>query len=287
MPPASGAGRVRAALSPREAFARYAARFDPVTDPRVRRLLVAELVVVLAVTFGLSGAYAVLDLVSALLAPADLGEQTAALNVSRSEHPWLDLAYQVAYMTMPLMPVLLAFYLLAVHRRPEEGPFRVMGFDLRRPGFDLAWGFGIFAGIGAAGLAFYLTAVAIGINTQVSPANLAENWWTVPVLILLAIKNGILEEVLMIGFLFTRWSQTGGRMWVIVVISSLIRGAYHLYQGFGGFIGNVVMGLAFGWLFLTVLKRRVMPLVVTHSLLDIVSFLGAGLLPTLMSWIGR
>ena len=54
-----------------------------------------------------------------------------------------------------------------------------------------------------------------------------------------------------------------------------------------GLWGAFVMGLAFGWLFLTVLKRRVMPLVVTHSLLDIVSFLGAGLLPTLMSWIGR
>ena len=26
--------------------------------------------------------------------PADLADQTAALNVSRSEHPWLDLAYQ-------------------------------------------------------------------------------------------------------------------------------------------------------------------------------------------------
>lgn len=85
-PPVSGAGRLLRTLSPREAFARYTVRFDPVTDPRVRRLLVAELVVVLLVTFGLSGAYAVLDLVSALLAPADLGEQTAALNVSRSEH---------------------------------------------------------------------------------------------------------------------------------------------------------------------------------------------------------
>lgn len=79
-------GSVRRALSPREAFTRYAARFDPVTDPRVRRLLGIELVVVLMVTFGLSGAFAVLDLISALLAPEDLAEQTAALNVSRSTY---------------------------------------------------------------------------------------------------------------------------------------------------------------------------------------------------------
>ena len=30
------------ALSPREALTRYAARFEPVTDPRVRRVLLAE-----------------------------------------------------------------------------------------------------------------------------------------------------------------------------------------------------------------------------------------------------
>ena len=63
-----------------------APRFDPVTDPRVRRLLVAELVVVLAVTFGLSGAYAVLDLVSALLAPADLVQQLGDVP-QVGEHP--------------------------------------------------------------------------------------------------------------------------------------------------------------------------------------------------------
>lgn len=256
--------------------------------PRDRRVLVAEMALVLMVSLGSSAVYAVLSIINKLTVGVALGSQTTTINSSATpDRPWLDLAYQVAYITMPLMPVLLAFYLLSVHRRPEEGPFRVMGFDLRRPGFDLAWGFGIFAGIGALGLAFYLFAVAIGINTQVSPVNLSENWWTVPVLILLAIKNGVLEEVLMIGFLFTRWAQNGSRMWIIVVVSALIRGSYHLYQGFGGFIGNVVMGLAFGWLFLTMLKRRVMPLVITHSLLDIVSFVGAGLLPTLMSWIGR
>ena len=89
----------------------------------------------------------------------------------------------------------------------------------------------------------------------------------------------------MVGYLFTRWAQLGGRMWVVVVVSAFIRGGYHLYQGFGGFIGNLVMGLAFGWLYLKI--KRVMPLVIVHSLLDIVAFLGAPLLPVLMAWIGR
>ena len=69
----------------------------------------------------------------------------------------------------------------------------------------------------------------------------------------------------------------------MLVGSALIRGAYHLYQGFGGFVGNVVMGLLFGWLYLR--TRRVMPLVVVHSLLDIVAFVGYALLKPHIPWL--
>ena len=253
-----------------------------------RRVLYLEMFLVLMVSLGESAVYATLSIVEKLTRNVPLGQQTTTINTSVTpDRPWLDLAYQVAYIVLPLAPVALCLYLLAVHLRPAEGPFRAMGFDLTRPWRDLGWGSAIFAGIGVAGLAFYLGAVALGLNTQVSPANLSANWWTVPVLVLLAIKNAVLEEVLMVGFLFTRWAQTGRAMWIIVVISAVVRGMYHLYQGWGGFAGNLLMGLIFGWLFLTVLKRRVMPLVVTHSWLDIFSFLGAPLLPWLMSLIGR
>ncbi|MFT3887859.1 MAG: CPBP family intramembrane metalloprotease [Arachnia sp.] len=256
--------------------------------PVPRRVISIELLVVLLVSLGNSAIYAVLSLIEKLTRNVPLNQQTTSINNSAvPDRPWLDLAYQVSYIILPLAPVALCLYLLAVHLRPADGPFRSMGFDLSRPWRDLGWGSAIFAGIGVLGLAFYLVAVAAGINTQVSPANLTANWWTVPALILLAVKNGVLEEVLMIGYLFTRWEQTGRPMWTIVVVSALVRGGYHLYQGFGGFIGNFVMGLAFGWLFLTILKKRVMPLVVTHSLLDIAAFLGAPLLPWLMSLIGR
>ncbi|HSO68961.1 MAG TPA: CPBP family intramembrane glutamic endopeptidase [Arachnia sp.] len=255
-------------------------------EPSTRRLLRTEMVIVLLLSLGQSAIYALLSIIEKLTRPIPLNQQTTSINNSATpDRPWLDLAYQLAWMTFPLVPVALALYLLATQHRPEEGPWRVMGFDLRRPGFDLAWGFGVFAVIGVAGLAFYVFAVEIGINTQVSTANLAANWWTVPVLVLRAVMNGVLEEVLMIGYLFTRWAQTGGRMWVIVVVSAFIRGGYHLYQGFGGFVGNLVMGLAFGWLYLKI--KRVMPLVITHSLLDIVAFVGAPLLPVLLAWIGR
>lgn len=242
-----------------------------------RRLLGVEIWVVLGISLGQSAIYAVLSIVNKLTDDVPLAQQTTSMNMSRTpEKPWLDLAYQLAGTVFPLMPVVLVLYLLWAVQRPEEGPFRAMGFDLARPRRDLGAGFLIFAGIGVAGVAFYVFAVLTGINTQVNPANLVAAWWMVPILILRAAMNGILEEVVMVGYLFTRWAQRGGQMWQILVISALVRGGYHLYQGFGGFIGNLVMGLVFGWIYLK--TKRVMPLVVAHTLLDVVAFLGYPLL---------
>lgn len=248
-----------------------------VAVPEGRRRISVEIWVVLLLSLGQSAIYSVLSIWDKLTREVALNQQTTSMNTSRTpDRPWLDLAYQVAGTILPLMPVALVLFLLWVHLRPDGGPFGSMGFDFRRPGRDLAQGLGIFAVIGVAGLAFYLFAVAIGINTNVSPANLTAAWWTVPILVGRAFMNGILEEVVMIGYLFTRWAQRGGSMWAIVVISALVRGGYHLYQGFGGFLGNLVMGLVFGWLYLR--TKRVMPLVVVHVLLDLFAFLGAGLL---------
>ena len=43
------------------------------------------------------------------------------------------------------------------------------------------------------------------------------------------------------------------------------------------------MGLLFGWLYLR--TKRVMPLVVVHSLLDIAAFVGYALLKPHLSWL--
>ncbi len=248
-----------------------------------RRLRV-EILVVLGISLGQSAAYSLLSLIEKLTRPQPLNQQTTAMNSAATpDRPWLDFAYQIAGLIFPLMPVALVLYLLWVFRRPHGGPFRAMGFDFKRPRFDLGVGFAVFAGIGVAGLGFYFAARALGINTTIAAANLGAAWWTIPVLIGKAVMNGVLEEVVMIGYLFTRWRQSGGKLVTIIVASALIRGGYHLYQGFGGFIGNAVMGLLLGWLYLK--TKRVVPLVVVHSLLDIFAFVGYALLKPHVAWL--
>lgn len=237
-----------------------------------------EVLLILGVSLGQSAAYSILSLAEKLTREVPLSQQTTTMNSSVTpDRPWLDLSYQVAGIVFPLVPALLALYLLRV-----SGDREGLGFDLRRPRYDLGRGFGLAAVIGIPGLAFYFLARALGFNTTVQPANLAAHWWTIPVLIGVAVTNGVLEEVVIVGFLLTRLRQCGWATWAALSAGAVIRGAYHLYQGFGGGLGNVVMGLVFGWFFLR--TRRVGPLVVAHTLLDVVAFVGYALAVRFTTW---
>jgi membrane protease YdiL (CAAX protease family) len=225
--------------------------------------------------------WSVLSIIRKVTAEAALNQQTTAMNSSVTpDRPWLDLAYQLTGIVLALVPVALALHLL---RRSNHDAHHEIGADLRRPGQDLLRGVVLAACVGIPGLALYAGARALGLNTTVAAANLAEQWWTLPVLVLAAAQNAVLEEVVMVGYLFTRWRQAGWSMPLVVGLSALIRGTYHLYQGFGGFVGNVAMGLFFGWVYTR--TRRVGPLVVAHTLLDVVAFVGYALLRDHLSWL--
>ncbi len=262
-----------------------------------------ELLIVLGLTLGQSAIWSIVSIVEKLTRPKapPLNQQTTTMNSSVTpDRPWLDLTIQVLNIGFPLMQVLLVLYLLHV---AHGGARRLIGFDLTKPWRDLAYGFGICAAIGIPGLGFYLAARELGFNTNVQPANLTAQWWTVPVYIGFAAMNGMVEEVIMLGYVLTRFADVrrarlaaGGvrtgvaRLGdvlvgpvVAVVISAVIRGGYHLYQGYGGMAGNIIMGLAFGYLYLR--WKRVMPLVIAHTLIDIAAFVGYSLLAPLVDWL--
>jgi membrane protease YdiL (CAAX protease family) len=240
-----------------------------------------EVVLVLALSLGQSAVYSVLRIIERLTRGVPLSTQTSTLNASTTpDRPWLDLAYQLANIAFAFVPVLLVLYLLSLTHRPAGA---LIGFDLKRPRFDLSSGAVLAAAIGIPGLGLYLVARALGLNTDVQASALAETWWTVPVLVLAAFQNAALEEVVMVGFLFIRLRQLAWQPWVIILVSAVIRGSYHLYQGFGGFLGNLAMGLILGLVYLR--WRRVAPLVVAHTLLDVVAFVGYALVAPHVSWL--
>jgi membrane protease YdiL (CAAX protease family) len=249
--------------------------------PATRNQLRLEIVIVLLLSLGQSAAYAIVSLVAKLTAGKPLSQQTATLNPSQSPRPYLDLTYQLLGIFFALVPVVLALYLLS---RDRLNPARTLGLDFRRPAGDAGWGTALAAAIGLPGLLLVYAAATLGLNAQIVPAALKPVWWAVPVLIIAAMQNAILEEVIVVGYLMTRLRELGWRIGYIVAASAVLRGSYHLYQGFGAFVGNAVMGVVFSLFFLR--KGRVMPLVVAHSLLDIAAFVGYTLLPEdWLSWL--
>jgi membrane protease YdiL (CAAX protease family) len=246
-----------------------------------RTRLGVEVAIVLGLSLGQSAIYSVLRIIERLTREVPLAQQTSTLNASVTpDRPWLDLTYQLVGIAFGLMPVLLALYLLNLSNAPAG---RTIGFDLTRPRFDLGFGVLIALLIGVPGLGLYALARVLGLNTDVQASGLTDNWWTIPVLILSAAQNALLEEVVVIGYLFTRLSQLGWNAIAIVALSAIIRGSYHLYQGIGGFVGNLIMGVIFGLIYLR--WKRVGPLVVAHTLLDIAAFVGYALIAPHVTWL--
>jgi uncharacterized protein len=240
-----------------------------VTDTVDRRRLGVELLIVLAIAFGASTFNSIITIVNRLTMDVALSQQTATITRSYDDRPLFDLAYQLVSILFGLMPVAIALYLIWRRERPH---FAAIGLDRRRWGRDAWWGVALAAAIGIPGLAFYLLGRAMDITTTVVPTALDQHWWTVPVLVLVAVRAALLEELIVVGFLFARLRQLAWNAWAVILVSAVVRGSYHLYQGIGPFFGNVAMGILFGWLYQR--YGRVLPLVVAHFMIDLVVFVG-------------
>ncbi|MGB2923157.1 MAG: type II CAAX endopeptidase family protein [Mycobacterium sp.] len=249
---------------------------DEPTDTQ-RRALRIEIAIVLAVTFALSAYTALLRLVEGVL--LGLSGQTVALNPRRSSFDLIDLGLNLAGLFQLLAWGALAVYLLW---RSGYGPARFgLGRIRWRP--DVLGGIGLATLIGVPGLALYRIARILGANASVEPAELNDTWWRIPMLLLLSFGNGWAEEVVVVGFLLTRLRQLRVNPWVALVISSLLRGAYHLYQGFGAGLGNLAMGLVFAYIWQR--TGRLWPLIIAHTLIDVVAFVGYSLLAGHLGWL--
>jgi membrane protease YdiL (CAAX protease family) len=83
----------------------------------------------------------------------------------------------------------------------------------------------------------------------------------------LAVTAGVCEEFLYRGFAMAALSRAGLAPWAVVLISSVLFGLAHTYQGRAGVVGTTLMGLVFG------IAREALqslgPVMVWHAVVDL------------------
>lgn len=235
-----------------EASARPGSPVPEFPKPASRKVLSEEVLVVLSLSLLASAVFAVINLLSAPV------QRTVTVRLFAN----VQLATQLASIVFGLAPVALVVHLA---RRSGER-LESLGLGTSTLGSDVAWGSLLGLGVAGVGLGLYVATIALNINRFVVPVPPLGQWWTMPVLVLGAFQNALLEEVVVVGYLVRRLEQIGWGAVGAVLASAVLRGSYHLYQGWGGFAGNLLLGLAFGFIYLR--WRRTWPLVVAHFLVD-------------------
>lgn len=80
---------------------------------------------------------------------------------------------------------------------------------------------------------------------------------------------GICEEFLYRGFVFAALAQVSLPTWAILLISSILFGLAHAYQGRGGIVGTLILGIVFGSV--RILYDSVVPVILWHIAVDVVA----------------
>lgn len=236
-----------------------------------------ELLLVLGVSVGASAVYSVLSLLRNITSEQGLAGSQVTLNRSLAENPWVDLSYQLAEFALPLVPVALVIYLLKL----DGSAAAQLGIVRQKIAKDSLFGFYLTVLIGLPGIGLYLLARANGLAAEVVVDAIGERWWEVPILILNAAEASILEETIVVGYLFVQLRKMRLSEKTIIFISASLRALYHVYQGLAGLAGNFIMGIIFGYLYSRL--GRLTPLLVAHFLMDVAVFIAG---PAFLIWIG-
>lgn len=231
---------------------------EQASDRRVTRARVEELLIVLVLTLLGSAAYSVIRLVRAPVA--------GVMVESVSQSP--SLAVHLTNFVVGVAPVALVLYLV----RRDGGRASDIGLGRDRLDDDVIRAIGLAVIVGLVGLGIYAWSILNGYNRFVVPVPPRGQWWTIPVLVLASIRAGLLEEVVGVGYLFTRLERLGWGKVAIVASGAVLRAAYHAYQGWGSAAGNLLLGLFFGAVWMR--TRRTWPLVIAHVLIDVVAGVG-------------
>lgn len=160
------------------------------------------------------------------------------------------------------------FLLLYISTYRENTFLKGLGFKKIRS-VDFAWAFAFLLTSNAilSGLAWLLAKIGLPMPGDIGllvPQDTAGKIVWVAV----ALTAGICEETTFRGYLITRLRLVGKfKSWVIpIIVSSLIFGACHAYQGFPGFIVISVYGALFALLYIR--TGSIWPVIIAHFFQD-------------------
>jgi membrane protease YdiL (CAAX protease family) len=239
-----------------------------------------EIFLVVTLAVGIAAARSVLSFVLALLAPVSISAQRTTLNSTTvAQSSWVDLGFQLLGIAALVLPAGVAALCVVI----RGDSLAMIGLSRERLRARLVLGIVAALTIGAVGLGIYLLAYHLGLSRAVIPTTLASHWWRIPILILSALANAIVEEVVLIGYLGYRLRQCGFSAAGIVTSSAILRALYHIYQGMSGLLGNFIMGA----LFMSYFQRRgsVVALITAHAVIDIIAFIGYLELAPRVEWL--
>ena len=231
-----------------------------------------EILVVLAV-FPASSAMAAVDVLTERLTHARLLGRYVP--VVLPGHPIPSALLAVPTVLLGAAPAVLAAYLLVL----SGGGLACIGLDRRSVRADLARSGKLLW------LAYLLPFLIAGLvlsplrhTGEALPDPPAPAVFLIP-LLASALVAGVVEEIVVLGYLVHRLEQRGWSGWRLVAVCTAVRVSYHLYYG-----ADVLGFVAWGALSVVLYRRRrrLLPFIVVHALWDMQSFAG-GYLP---KWYG-
>jgi membrane protease YdiL (CAAX protease family) len=226
-----------------------------------------EILVVLSIFPGEAVASALISLAQTL---TNYNNGSAHSPELTPRHPALGALLLALDLVLTTGPALVALYLLTL----SGGGPRAIGLDLTRPRADLARVaktvlYSFVPGFVLLGILIHLTPHIHLITDATTPA--LPLWFTIPAVVT-SINAGIVEEIVVLGFLVHRLEQRGWDGWRLYAVCIAVRVSYHLYYGTGA-IGLLVW--AGMMVFLYRRRRRLLTFIAAHVLWDLNAGLGS------------
>lgn len=114
-----------------------------------------------------------------------------------------------------------------------------------------------------------MPASARGVIQAIAERILPQSTVELPPFLALAITAGLCEEFLYRGFAMAVLARLGAAAWLSVLVSSILFGFAHLYQGRGGFVSTMLVGTVLGSG--RIVYGSLVPVIFWHSAVDVVA----------------